>query len=64
MNSTAELRMNACHRKEVSELMKIRFGLITFYQCFECCQRGSALLHSIQSSGERNDSSIQRHLHK
>ena len=30
----------------------IRFGLITFYQCLECCQRGFALLHSIQGSGE------------
>ena len=35
--------------------MKIRFGLITFYQCFECCQRGFAKLHSVQGSGERND---------
>ena len=69
MNSNAELRMNALrlemgHRKEVSKLMKIRFGLITFYQCFECCQRGFTLLHSIQGSGERNDLWIQCYLHK
>ena len=41
--------------------MKIRFGLITFYQCFKCCQRGFALLHSIQGSGERNYLWIQCH---
>ena len=48
MNSIAELRINALpwelclgsHSKEVSELMKIHFGLTTFYQCFEYCQRG------------------------
>ena len=52
MNSIAALRKNALtwscvegHRKELSELMKIRFDLITFYQCFECCQREFALLH-------------------
>ena len=39
--------------------MKIRFGLITFYQCFESCQKGFALLHSIQDSAERNDLLIQ-----
>ena len=33
--------------------MKIRLGLITFYQCFECCQRGFAMLHSIQDSGKK-----------
>ena len=70
MNSIAELRMNTLTLELRlgsplgSELMKIRFGLITFYQCFECCQRGFALLHSIQDSGERNDLSIQCHLHK
>ena len=44
--------------------MEIRFGLITFYQCFECCQKGFALLHNIQGKGERNDLWIQYHLHK
>ena len=33
--------------------MKIRLGLITFYQCFECCQRGFAMLQSIQGSGKK-----------
>ena len=42
----------------------MRFRLITFYQCFECCKRGFGLLHSIQGSGERNDLLIQCHLHK
>ena len=52
------------HCKEVSELLKIRFGLITFYQCFECCQRGFALLYSIQNSGKRDDLlMIHCHLH-
>ena len=41
------------HRKVVSGLLKIRFDLITFYQCFECCQRRFVLLHSIQDSGEK-----------
>ena len=37
---------------------------VPLYQYFECCQRGFALLHSIQDSGERDDLLIQRHLHK
>ena len=41
--------------------MKIRFDLITFYQC---CQRGFALIRSIQGSGERNDLWIQCHIDK
>ena len=55
MHSLAALRMNRCvqgHCKEVSEIMKMRFGLITFYQCFECCLKRFALLHSIQGIGE------------
>ena len=44
--------------------MNIRYGLITFYQSFECCQSGFALLHSIQGSGQRNDLLIHCHLHK
>ena len=50
MNSIAELRISELTLdlrlgppKEVSQLMKIRFGLITFYQ------RGFALVHSIGS---------------
>ena len=65
MNSIAELRISELTLdlrlgppKEVSELMKIRFGLITFYQ------RGFALLHSIQDSGGGNHLSIQCRLDK
>ena len=65
VNSIAELRISELTLdlrlgppKEVSELMKIRFGLITFYQ------RGFALLHSIQDSGEGNHLSIQCRLDK
>ena len=61
MNPIAELRMNAL---ALELLMKIRSGLITFYQCFGCCQRGFGLLHSNQGSGERNDLWIQCDLHK
>ena len=35
--------------------MKIHFGLIIFYQCFECCQREFAFLHSVQGIGERKE---------
>ena len=70
MNSVAVLRMIKLtlellsHLKEVTELMRIRFCLITFYQCFECFQKGFALPHSIQDSGERIDLLIQCHCHK
>ena len=57
MNSITKLRRNALiwscvygHRKEVSNLMKNRFVLKMFYQCFECCQRPFALLH--EDSGQ------------
>ena len=61
MNSVGKSRMNALTLElrlgslKRSELMKVRFCLIPFYECFQCCQRGFALLHSIQGSGERND---------
>ena len=35
--------------------MKIRLDLISFYQCFECCQSEFDLLHNIQDSEEGND---------
>ena len=42
--------------------MKIRFDLTMLYQCFQCCQRGFVLLHSIEGSGESNDLWIRYHL--
>ena len=64
MNSIAELRISELTLdlrlgppKEVSQLMKIRFGLITFYQ------RGFALVHSTDC-GEGNHLSIQCRLDK
>ena len=59
---TLELRLG--HRRKVNELIKIRFGLIILYQCFQCCRREFALFHSIQDSGEINKLSIQCRLHK
>ena len=44
--------------------MKIRFVLVMFYQDFEPSKRGFILLREIQDSGERNNLSIQSHLHK
>ena len=52
MNSITELRINVLTLELLLwliELIKTCFGLTTFCQCFECCQRGFPRLKVIRA---------------